>query len=416
VTASNGDAPVAFVLKGYPRLSETFIAQEILALQRRGLPIQIVSLRHPTDRATHPVHDEITAPVSYLPEYLYQEPLRVLAAWWHTRRLPGYATAWQQWRRDLARDRTANRIRRFGQACVLAHETAPHVRQLHAHFLHTPSSVTRYAAMMTGLPWSASAHAKDIYTSPDWELSEKLGDCQWLVTCTATNRDHLANLAPDDRVSLVYHGLDLERWPPPPDRKGLRDGSDAANPVALVSVGRAVPKKGYDDLIDALAGLPGDLHWHLTHIGGGALRDALQDQARKAGIDGHITWLGSQPQTEVLKAYHASDLFVLASKIAGDGDRDGLPNVLMEAQSQGLAVVATEVSAVPELIEHGVNGLLSDPGDPRALAASLERAITDPDLRKRLGKAGEDRVRTEFSMTGGIDDLARRFGLSSDLN
>lgn len=416
MTAPDGDAPVAFVLKGYPRLSETFIAQEILALQRRGLPIRIVSLRHPTDRTTHPVHDEITAPVSYLPEYLYQEPLRVLRAWWQARRLPGYGKAWRQWWRDLKRDRTANRIRRFGQACVLACETAPHVRQLHAHFLHTPSSVTRYAAMMTSLPWSASAHAKDIYTSPDWELSEKLGDCQWLVTCTASNRDHLAALAPDDRVSLVYHGLDLERWPPPPERKEKRDGSDPANPVALVSVGRAVPKKGYDDLIDALARLPGDLHWHLTHIGGGALRDALQEQARKAGIAERITWLGSQPQTAVLQAYHASDLFVLASKIAGDGDRDGLPNVLMEAQSQGLAVVATEVSAVPELITHDVNGLLSAPGDPKALSASLERAITDSDLRERLGKAGEARVRTEFSMTGGIDDLARRFGLSDDLN
>ncbi len=416
MTAPDGDAPVAFILKGYPRLSETFIAQEILALQRRGLPIRIVSLRHPTDRTTHPVHDEITAPVSYLPEYLYQEPLRVLRAWWQARRLPGYAAAWRQWWRDLKRDRTANRIRRFGQACVLACETAPHVRQLHAHFLHTPSSVTRYAAMMTGLPWSASAHAKDIYTSPDWELSEKLGDCQWLVTCTASNRGHLAALAPDDRVSLVYHGLDLKRWPPPPERKEKRDGSDPANPVALVSVGRAVPKKGYDDLIDALARLPGDLHWHLTHIGGGALRDALQEQARKAGIAERITWLGSQPQTAVLQAYHASDLFVLASKIAGDGDRDGLPNVLMEAQSQGLAVVATEVSAVPELIAHDVNGLLSAPGDPKALAASLQRAITDPDLRERLGKAGEVRVRTKFSMTGGIDDLARRFGLSDDLN
>jgi glycosyltransferase involved in cell wall biosynthesis len=416
VTAPDGDAPVAFVLKGYPRLSETFIAQEILALQRRGLPIRIVSLRHPTDRTTHPVHDEITAPVSYLPEYLYQEPLRVLRAWWQARRLPGYGKAWRQWWRDLKRDRTANRIRRFGQACVLACETAPHVRQLHAHFLHTPSSVTRYAAMMTSLPWSASAHAKDIYTSPDWELSEKLGDCQWLVTCTASNRDHLAALAPDDRASLVYHGLDLERWPPPPERKEKRDGSDPANLVALVSVGRAVPKKGYDDLIDALARLPGDLHWHLTHIGGGALRDALQEQARKAGIAERITWLGSQPQTAVLQAYHASDLFVLASKIAGDGDRDGLPNVLMEAQSQGLAVVATEVSAVPELITHDVNGLLSAPGDPKALAASLQRAITDSDLRERLGKAGEARVRIEFSMTGGIDDLARRFGLSDDLN
>jgi glycosyltransferase involved in cell wall biosynthesis len=411
VTTAQREAPVAFVLKGYPRLSETFIAQEILALQRRGLPLVIVSLRHPTDKATHPVHDEISAPVTYLPEYLYQEPLRVLAAWRKARRLPGYGRAWQQWWRDLKRDRTANRVRRFGQACVLAAETGPAVRALHAHFLHTPASVARYAAMMTGLAWSASAHAKDIYTSPDWELAEKLEDCAWLVTCTAANRDHLARLAPEGRVSLVYHGLDLERWPSPPPRDSRRDGSDPDDPVRLVSVGRAVEKKGYDDLIAALAALPRGLHWRLTHIGGGPLRSALQAQARAAGIDGRITLLGAQPQTEVVKAYRESDLFVLASKIAGDGDRDGLPNVLMEAQSQGLAVVATRVSAVPELIVEGENGLLSLPGDDAALCANLKHAIADPVLRAALGKAGETRVRQDFSMTVGIDDLARRFGL-----
>ncbi len=410
-TTDGRKGPVAFILKGYPRLSEPFIAQEILALQRRGLALEIVSLRHPTDRTTHPVHDEITAPVTYLPEYLYQEPVRVLAAWWRAQWLPGYRAARAQWWRDLLRDRTANRVRRFGQACVLASERAPFVRQLHAHFLHTPSSVARYAAIMAGLPWSASAHAKDIYTSPDWELAEKLADCQWLVTCTAANRDHLGALAPDGRVSLVYHGLDLERWPSPPNRTAMRDGSNAGDPVRLVSVGRAVEKKGYDDLLAALAALQTDLHWTLTHIGEGPLREALREQARTAGIAERIVWLGAQPQTAVVKAYHDADLFVLASRIAADGDRDGLPNVLMEAQSQGLAVVATRVSAVPELIVDEENGLLSPPGGAAALASNLARTIADPALRKRLGDAGEARVRNAFSMTAGIDDLVDRFGL-----
>ena len=113
---------VLFILKGYPRLSETFIAQEIRALEARGLDIRIVSLRHPTDRAVHPIHREIRAPVAYLPEYLYQEPLRVLRAWRHGRRLPGYRAARQAWLRDLRRDPTPNRVRRFGQALVLARE------------------------------------------------------------------------------------------------------------------------------------------------------------------------------------------------------------------------------------------------------------------------------------------------------
>ncbi len=403
---------VAFLLKGYPRLSETFIAQEILALEQRGLAIEIVSLRHPTDTSTHPVHDEITAPVTYLPEYLYQEPRRVFAAWLKARRLPGYGQAFRTWVRDLRRDRTPNRIRRFGQACVVAAEVAPRVKHLHAHFLHTPASVARYAAMMTGLPWTCSAHAKDIYTSPNWEISEKLGDCGWLVTCTAANRDHLSDLAPDpDKVALVYHGLDLGRWPAPERRDGVRDGSDADNPVRLVSVGRAVEKKGYDDLLAALALLPKDLAWRLDHIGGGPLRAKLQQLAEQMGLQDRITWHGAQAQDAVRRAYRDADLFVLAPRIAADGDRDGLPNVMMEAQSQGLAAVTTAVSAVPELISDGVNGLLSPPGDPTALATSLARLIGDPALRRRMGDAGRQRVVDDFAMEHGIDDLAARFGL-----
>src|SRR6516165_8824680 len=175
---------VAFVLKGYPRLSETFIAQEILALERRGLEILIASLRHPTDRTIHPVHRSIRAELLYLPEYLYQEPHRVWDGWRRSRRYPGYARARAVWLGDLRRDPTPNRIRRFGQALVLAAELPPDVDHLHAHFLHTPASVARYAALITGLDWTFSAHAKDIWTTPDWEKREKLADAEWAVTCT----------------------------------------------------------------------------------------------------------------------------------------------------------------------------------------------------------------------------------------
>ena len=164
--ASAGPGQTLFVLKGYPRLSETFIAQEIRALEQRGLVIRIASLRHPTDRKTHPIAAEIKAAVDYLPEYLYREPLRVWRGWRRARRLPGYRAARTAWLRDLRRDRSPNRGRRFGQALVLAAELPATVQHLHAHFLHTPASVARYAAMMTGRPWSASAHAKDIRTTP----------------------------------------------------------------------------------------------------------------------------------------------------------------------------------------------------------------------------------------------------------
>src|SRR5690606_25417758 len=159
---------VAVILKGYPRLSETFIAQELLALERAGLPFRIVALRHPTDGHVHAINKAITAPVDYLPEYLYRHLPRVLRAWWTVRRWPAYRPARSRWLRDLRRDPTPNRGRRFGQALVLAAELPADVTHIHVHFLHTPASVGFYGALLRGLPWTVSAHAKDIWTIPEW--------------------------------------------------------------------------------------------------------------------------------------------------------------------------------------------------------------------------------------------------------
>jgi len=408
-----GQPPIAVLLKGYPRLSETFIAQELLALERLGLRLRLYSLRRPTDQATHPVHREIKAPVDYLPEYLHEAPRAVLKAWWRGRRLPGYRAARAAFLRDLRRDFTRNRVRRFGQALVLAARLPAEVRQLHAHFLHTPASVARYAALLSGRRWSCSAHAKDIWTLPDWEKREKLGELAWLVTCTADGAAHLRALAPaPDKVALVYHGLDLARFPTPGLRRPARDGRDPAAPVTILSVGRAVAKKGYDDLLAALARLPADLQWRFVHVGGGELKGALAEQAQALGLAGRVQWLGALPQDQVLALYRQADLFVLASKIAADGDRDGLPNVLMEAQSQGLACLATRLPAIAELVADGETGLLVPPADPAALAAALARLIAEPALRQRLGGAGEARVRGAFDARRTIGAIAERLGRS----
>ena len=288
------------------------------------------------------------------------------------------------------------------------------VAHLHAHFLHTPASVVRYAARLSGLPWSASAHAKDVWTTPAWELRGKLGDCRWLVTCTAVNTRYLAALAPaPERVELIYHGLDASRFPPPTRRRPPRDGSDAQAPVVLLSIGRAVEKKGYAGLLDALALLPAGLHWRLVHIGGGPQLGDLRQRAAQRKLADRIDWRGPLPQEEVLQAYRSADLFVLACRIAGDGDRDGLPNVLMEAHSQGLACLSTEVSAIPELIIDGETGILVPADNAAALARALVRLIRFPDYRLRLGAAGMRRLRWRFSMEQGIDRLAGRFGIEA---
>jgi glycosyltransferase involved in cell wall biosynthesis len=185
---------------------------------------------------------------------------------------------------------------------------------------------------------------------------------------------------------------------------------DIGDPVRILSVGRAVPKKGYDDLLAALALLPDHLNWRFHHIGGGGLLEALRGQADRLGLSDRIEWTGPQSQEAVLAALRDADIFTLASKIAADGDRDGLPNVLMEAQSQAVAVAATAAAGIPELIIDGETGLLSPPGEPAALAEALGQLIGDPELRHRLGEAGFHRVRSNFSLEAGIDTLAARFG------
>jgi len=386
-------------------------------LEECGVPLEIWSLRLPTDKSIHPVHARVKAAVKYLPEYLKDDPGRVWRGWLTARRLPGYAAARAKFIADLRHDPTANRARRWGQALVLAAELPGSVESLYAHFLHTPASVTRYAAIMRGLPWSVSAHAKDIWTSPPWEIAAKLADCAWLVTCTAQGLQRLRALAPrpdgnpeGGKLQLVYHGLDFAHLPAPPAGRPPRDGSDPADPVIILSVGRKVEKKGYDDLLNALARLPRDLHWRFEHIGGGALGDALETQAARLGIADRCSWLGPQSQQQVFAALSRADLFVLASKKAADGDQDGLPNVLMEAAHQGLAIVSTREAAIAEFVEDGVNGLLVAPAEPGALAVALERLARDPALRRRLSAAAAHTVRTRFSYEAGVDWIAAALG------
>ncbi len=409
---------VAFILKGYPRLSESFIAQEILALEKRGLDIRIVSLRRPTDAKCHPVHREIRAPVLYLPEFPMFEPGRVFGAWKAVEKLPGYRSTLKVWVNDLRRQPSLARLKSFFQALVLAHELPAEVGSLHAHFLHTPASVARYAAKIKGLTWSCSAHAVDIWTTPEWDKREKLGDMEWLATCTRAGFDHLAGLtAHPERIELAYHGLDFKRFEKPETSAAPpRDGSDSRAPVRILAVGRAVEKKGFDILLRALSLLPRNLHWRFRHVGAGPLLGELKAQARALGLADMVTWAGPMAQDAVLGNYRASDLFVLPCRVARNGDRDGLPNVLMEAQSQGLACISTTVSAVPELIEDGANGLLTPPGDAPALADALGRAIGDGELRRRLSEEANRRLRDRFGYEAGIEKLRARFHLPPDLS
>jgi glycosyltransferase involved in cell wall biosynthesis len=398
---------LALILKGYPRLSETFIAQEILGLERAGLDFLIISLRHPTDPVRHPIHREIKAEVMNLPEYLHEEPARV---WLGLQQALASGSIWRvlhNFIRDLVRDRSRNRMRRLGQALVLARELPADISCLYVHYLHTPTSVARYTASLRRLPFAISAHAKDIWTIPDWEIREKLHDAEWLTTCTRLGHRHLHALAPEAKIFCQVHGLDLDRLPMPSrDRRSAGSQPDR-RPFELLTVARAVEKKGLDVLVKSLAALSSDIDWRWRHIGTGPLLPQLRTLAIELGVDHRIEWMGARSFDAVIDALGRADLFCFSPRVARDGDRDGIPNVVAEAMSQGLPVVAARAGAVDELVEDGRTGLLVPPDNPDAFARAMEALIRDPVRRARMGHAARKVIEERFAAKPGIERLAK---------
>ena len=406
--AERSDLPsarVCVVVKAWPRVSTTFIAQELIGLEREGLQLWLASMR-PAEKGFRTLHDQLRAPVHYLPDPL-RGPLRLLRAWAQVRRRPAYASALTMFRADMARSPSRQRLVAFTQAIALAAEMPDDAGLIYAQFIHSVGTLSRYAATMTGLPFVASAHAKDIWTTSERDKRDKLAAMRWCTTCTASGAEHLRAVADDpDKVKLVYHGLDFSRFPDPPPRVH-RDGGDPADPIRLLSVGRAVEKKGFDVMLSALAGLPTRLAWTWHHVGAGPMLSDLRQRARELQIDKKITWHGVQAQEKVVELYRDCDLFVLPSRAADDGDRDGLPNVLMEAQSQALACLSTNFSGIPELIVDGVTGMLVPPGNADRLVEAMTQMIEAPVLRQAIGAAGSTRARSSFDARSGIAKVAR---------
>jgi glycosyltransferase involved in cell wall biosynthesis len=383
------------ILKGYPRISESFISSEILLLESMGLPIDLFSLRQPRETFTHDNVRQIKAPVTYLPEYVWphwRTLLRSNRALSH--RLAGH------YRRCLGRAlrrafqrRKAATIRHFLQAghlCATRLNDHP-IQHLHAHFCHTPTSVALFAAELLNLPYSFTAHAKDIYTSEPDQLQRKIDSARFVVTCTRSNAEYLGRLGQGNTpIHTVYHGIDLDffRYGPSPA---------PSPPFSILSVGRLVPKKGYDDLLEALKLLQQrGVEFTFNHIGGGELNDAVRRQIQTLGLQSRVNLLGTLPRQEVLNQYQRSHCLVLACKVAANGDRDGIPNVLVEAMAVGLPVISTRVSAIPELVEDGVNGTLVEPANPHALANALHTLLTQPHRLTAMVERARIRVEKRF--------------------
>ena len=389
----------------WPKLSTTFIAQEFVGLEELGLELWLATYSR-SDTITQAIHRRLKAPVHRLP-MKPRQTLRYVRAWLKLRGRPGYKKARALLKEHRKMESGRRPLRSFGRGLILAAEMPADVGIVYSHFIDAPTDVAMYAATIRGLPLATSAHARDIWLSRPDALRTKLRQMRWCATCTEPGAEYLRTLADDPaKVHVLYHGLDFDRFPDPPVERPARDGSDPADPVRLLSVGRAVEKKGFDVLLEALAALPSNLAWRWHHIGTGLIIDQLQQRAAALGIADRIEWHGARDQEFVIARYRDCDLFVLPSREAGDGDRDGLPNVLMEAQTQALACLSTRFSAIPELIRDDETGILVEPGDVQALKEALDRLIRSPGERDRLGAAGNTRVRAHFGADKGLKTLA----------
>jgi len=383
--------PIGFLVKTYPKLSETFILGEILGLERQGLTLRIFALQRPTDDVFHSATREVRASVRYLDAPRWRElPALALA------HLASLAADPRRYIATLAFARARGEtawLRQFAQAVRLADELRrAGVAHLHAHFAAEPASLAELVQRLSGISYSISAHAKDIYRSPRGALERKLRAAAFTVTCTECNREYLARIAGSGaRVYRAYHGVDAEKFAP---------RAPAAEPgVPLVlSVGRLREKKGFATLIEACAQLAdAGVAFRCEIVGYGPEHDRLQALIESKGLGATVTLPGRLTHEQIVEKYRAATVFVLPCQVAADGDRDGIPNVLLEAMAMRLPVVSTAVSGIPEAVEHGSNGLLVDPENASALAQAVRTLLRSPDLRAELGARGRITVLRRFS-------------------
>lgn len=425
------ESAVGYVVKGYPRRSELFIASEIWRLEQLGVPLRLYVVKPSDEEVRHPVVDRIRVTPSYLPSTttLTGQPLTP----WLRRNVPAYLPALTRVARrhparllrvaataaaQSVRARRGRRLRtiyvkEFLQAVAVADRilTDGSVRRLHAHFAHGATTITWFAATLTRLPFSFTGHAKDIWReslNPAGLLTRKLRAAEFVVTCTGANREHLLALASDTPVHLVYHGLNSDfaaLLAEAPAAAGAPDGQ-----LRIAAVGRLVEKKGFDLLVAAVRRLRDEgVYVRLTIAGeDGPAGTPLRAQIADLGLADVVTVRPTLSQRELLQLYRDSDVAALACRVVDDGDRDGIPNVLVEAMAAGLPVVSTAVSGIPELVRDGRTGLLVPPEDPAALTAALRR-LTDPLLRERLAPAGAALVAQEFDGDALAKQLAGLF-------
>jgi glycosyltransferase involved in cell wall biosynthesis len=380
-------AEVAYVLKVFPRFSQTFVLSEILAHEQAGMPLSIFSMRLSDDTRFHESLARVRSPVRHVPKPS-GKALDFLTELQATHALmPSVMDVIARSPWVIASD--------VQQAMALArtvHERG--IRHLHAHFGTIATTVSRLAAAMAGISYSFTAHAKDIFheSVQQEDFRSKLEDAAAVVTVSDYNLEHLAAEYPsvNDRLVRIDNGLDLEQFSycDPVDRQPL-----------VLGVGRFVEKKGFEYLVEAcvdlLARRPGA---RCEIIGAGELEGALRAQIERLGLSGLVRLLGPQPQDEVRRKLREASVLAAPCVLAADGDRDGLPTILLEAMAVGTPVVSTDVTGIPEILVDGVTGLAVPQRDASALAAACLRLMQDPVLRRDLSLQARALVEARFDI------------------
>jgi glycosyltransferase involved in cell wall biosynthesis len=391
-TKENSHLRLAYIIGSYPLLTTTFIDREIEALRERGQSIHILSVRQPHG-VLSPAQEQLGRDVTYmLPlnalsflqglfTFLLRRPATFMGLLWYLVTRPGV--------RFKARIKTGIH---FLQGVYAAYLIRPwHPTHIHAHFADRATTMALVSGRLLDLPYSFTAHANDIYVNPVM-LDEKMAEAKFVATCTGYNERHLTGLASHDahKIKRIYHGLDAGAY--------HRNGHRPVKPLIL-AVGQLKEKKGFTYLLQACRSLLDDGYDFKCHIvGGGPLHETLTTQIRDLSLTESVTLLGAQPHEKVVTEFQAATLFVLPSVLSADGDRDGIPNVILEAMAMELPAVSTDHSGIPEVVRDGQTGLLVPPADVPALAEALARLLDDPDLCRQMGRRGRQLILAEFDV------------------
>lgn len=409
---------IGYVLKGFARTSETFITNEIYSLEKLGLKLSIFSLIKLEGQKRHAVVDAIKAPVTYLPAL---SSLTEESFWqWLKNNVGKFsATHFTLFKsRPLAYLRTLffaiklalkfhekQFIKEFLQAGFIAQKAlaSKRIRHLHAHFAHTSTTVTMFASHLSGLPFSFTAHAKDIYLSelnPGDLLNIKLRRAKFIATCTKANEQHLRAVEPNSApIYTIYHGLDTKQFAP-------LEKAPTPKPIVL-SVGRFVEKKGYKYLVEACRILKDRGLDFECHIVGGGDSQSTQSFIQQLQLTDTVIIHSAVTQEQLRHIYQRATVFALACQIIESGDRDGIPNVMAEAMAMELPIVSTDISGIPELVDHRADGLLVPQKNAAALAEALAELLNDVTLRERLGKAARTKILRIFDAEVTVQELYR---------